>query len=165
MGFFDHKIDVSDIPDSVGSEPLPEGHYLMKATDLDDTTPSKSSGADMLTVTFSFVDAAHAGRRDLNDYFVVKNQIAYSKLKKWMRAVGIDPNPEITKEMIGNAMGRQFQAKLTQEEYNGNVYNKLGTYLATGSAAAPQPSASSGDTTQQATATPSSDNLKKVEWN
>ena len=165
MGFFDNKIDVSDIPDSVGSEPLPEGHYLMKATEIDDSTPSKSSGADMLTVTFSFVDAAHASRRSLNDYFVVGNQIAYSKLKKWMRAVGIDPNPEITKDMIGSAMGRQFQAKLNQEEYNGYVNNKINGYFPPDHESTPptQPAASTGDVNQQAPAQPAA-GLQKAEW-
>jgi hypothetical protein len=165
MGFFDNKIDVSGVPDSVGSEPLPEGEYLMKATEIDDQTPSKSSGADMLTVTFSFVDPAHASRRSLNDYFVVGNQIAYSKLKKWMRAVGIDPNPEITKDMIGSAMGRQFKAKLVQEEYNGYINNKLNGYFPSDHESTPptEPAASTGDVNQQAPAQPS-ENLQKAQW-
>jgi len=165
MAFFDNKIDVSDIPDSIGSEPLPEGEYLMKATEIDDQTPSKSSGADMLTVTFSFVDPAHASRRSLNDYFVVGNQIAYSKLKKWMRAVGIDPNPEITKDMIGSAMGRQFKAKLVQEEYNGYVNNKINGYFPADHQSTPptQPAASTGDVNQQAPAQPAA-GLQKAEW-
>ena len=165
MGFFDNKIDVSGVPDSVGSEPLPEGEYLMKATEIDDQTPSKSSGADMLTVTFSFVDPAHASRRSLNDYFVVGNQIAYSKLKKWMRAVGIAPNPEITKDMIGSAMGRQFKAKLVQEEYNGYINNKLIGYFPSDHESTPptEPAASTGDVNQQAPAQPS-ENLQKAQW-
>ena len=165
MGFFDNKIDVSGVPDSVGSEPLPEGEYLMKATEIDDQTPCKSSGADMLPVTFSFVDPAHASRRSLNDYFVVGNQIAYSKLKKWMRAVGIDPNPEITKDMIGSAMGRQFKAKLVQEEYNGYINNKLNGYFPSDHESTPptEPAASTGDVNQQAPAQPS-ENLQKAQW-
>jgi len=165
MAFFDNKIDVRDIPDSIGSEPLPEGEYLMKATEIDDQTPSKSSGADMLTVTFSFVDPAHASRRSLNDYFVVGNQIAYSKLKKWMRAVGIDPNPEITKDMIGSAMGRQFKAKLVQEEYNGYTNNKLNGYFPPDHEYTPptEPAASTGDVNQQAPAQPAA-GLQKAEW-
>ena len=165
MGFFDNKIDVSGVPDSVGSEPLPEGEYLMKATEIDDQTPSKSSGADMLTVTFSCVDPAHASRRSLNDYFVVGNQIAYSKLKKWMRAVGIDPNPEITKDMLGSAMGSQFKSKLVQEEYNGYINNKLNGYFPSDHESTPptEPAASTGDVNQQAPAQPS-ENLQKAQW-
>lgn len=162
MGFFDNKIDVSDIPDTGA---LPEGEYLMKATEIDDQTPSKSSGADMLTVTFVFVDPAHASRRPLFDYFVINNQIAYSKLKKWMRAVGIDPNPEITKDMIGSAMGRQFKAKLVQEEYNGYINNKLNGYFPSDHESTPptEPAASTGDVNQQAPAQPS-ENLQKAQW-
>ena len=165
MAFFDKKIDVSDIPDNVSSEPLPEGHYLMKATNIDPDTPSKSSGADMLTVQFSFVDSAHSGRRSIEDYFVVGNQIAYSKLKRWMRSVGIDPNPEITKEMVSSAIGRQFQAKLTQEPYNGYINNKINGYFPPDHVAKPsaQPAASTGDVNQQAPAQPSAD-LQKADW-
>ena len=156
MSFFDHKIDVSDIPDSVGSEPLPEGHYLMKATDLDDPTPAKSSGADMLTIEFSFVDSAYSGRRVIKDYFVVGNQVSYSKLKRWVRATGIDPNPEVTKDKVKNAEGRHFQAKLIQEEYNGYVNNKVSGYFPADheSTPPPQPAASTGDVNQQAPAQP-----------
>ena len=165
MGFFDNKIDVSDIPDNVGSEPLPEGEYMMKATEIDPDTPSKKTGAEMLTVTFAFVDPVHASRRPLFDYFVVNHQVSYSKLKKWMRSVAIDPNPEITKDMINSAMGRQFKAKLTQEEFNGYINNKLNGYFpADHEAPTPiPPVASTGSVAQQAPAQPAA-NLTKAEW-
>ena len=55
MGFFDHKIDISDVPDNAGSAPLPEGEYLMKAVDYDDQAVS-SSGNSMMTVDFASAD-------------------------------------------------------------------------------------------------------------
>ena len=165
MSFFDHKIDVSDIPDSVGSEPLPEGHYLMKATNVDPDTPSKSSGADMLTIEFSFVDSAFSSRRPIKDFFVIGNQIHYGKLKRWVSATGIDPNPEVTKDKVKNAEGRHFQAKLIQEEYNGYVNNKVSGYFPADheSTPPPQPAASTGDVNQQAPAQPAA-GLQKAEW-
>ena len=165
MGFFDHKIDVSDIPDSEGSEPLPEADYLMKATNIDPDTPSESSGADMLTIEFSFVDSAYSGRRVIKDYFVVGNQVSYSKLKRWVRATGIDPNPEVTKDKVKNAEGRHFQAKLIQEEYNGYVNNKIGGDFPADHESTPptQPAASTGDVNQQAPAQPAA-GLQKAEW-
>ena len=161
MGFFDHKIDISDVPDNAGSAPLPEGEYLMKAVDYDDQAVS-SNGNSMMTVDFAFADSQYESRRPIRDFFVLGNKVALSKLKNWLKASGALPDgtTAVEPQHVQKAMGM-----ITQEEYNGNVYNKIGTYLANGSAAAPQPSASSGDTTQQATATPSSDNLKKVEWN
>jgi len=166
MGFFDQKIDISDVPDNAGSAPLPEGEYLMKAVDYDDQAVS-SSGNSMMTVDFAFADSQYESRRTIRDFFVLGNKVALSKLKNWLKASGALPDgtTAVEPQHVQKAMGMTFNAKITQEEYNGYVNNKIGTYLAKGSAAAPQPSASSGDTTQQAAATPSSDNLKKVEWN
>ena len=166
MGFFDHKIDISDVPDNAGSAPLPEGEYLMKAVAFKDDEIS-SKGNDMMTVDFAFVDSQYESRRPIRDFFVVGNKIHLSKIKNWLKACNALPDGTtgLEPDHIKKGMGMVVTAKLIQEEYNGYMNNKIGTYLANGSAAAPQPSASSGDTTQQAAATPSSDNLKKVEWN
>ena len=149
MGFFDNKIDVSGVSDTVGSEPLPPGEYLMKAVDFDDEAVS-SKGNDMMTVDFAF--ALH-------------NKVALSKLKNWLRACGAlqEGAAAVEQEHVNRAMGLTFHAKITQEEYNGYMNNKIGSYGKQSSQATPQ--ASSGDTTQQATATPAPDALKKVEWN
>lgn len=164
MGFFDTKIDVSDVPDSIGSEPLPEGEYLMKAVEFDDTARS-SSGNDMMTVDFAFVDSALEKRRPIRDFYVVGNQVAYSKLKRWIRGVGIEVTTEITRDTIQSAMGRHFKAKLVQEEYNGYVNNKINGYFPPDheSTPPPQPAASTGDVNQQAPAQPAA-GLQKAEW-
>ena len=54
MGFFDHKIDISDVPDNAGSAPLPEGEYLMKAVAFKDDEIS-SKGNDMMTSLISLL--------------------------------------------------------------------------------------------------------------
>jgi len=164
MGFFDNKIDISGVSDTVGSEPLPPGEYLMKAVDYDDQAVS-SKGNDMMTVDFAFADSQHADRRPIRDFFVLGNKVALSKLKNWLRACEAlqDGAEAVEPEHVNRAMGLTFYAKITQEEYNGYINNKIGSYGKQSSEAAPQ--ASSGDTTQQATATPAPDALKKVEWN
>ena len=43
---------------------------------------------DMLTVDFAFVDSALEKRRSIRDFYVVGNQVAYSKLKRWIRGCG-----------------------------------------------------------------------------
>ena len=138
----------------------------MKAVDYDDQAVS-SSGNSMMTVDFAFADSQYESRRPIRDFFVLGNKVALSKLKNWLKASGALPDgtTAVEPQHVQKAMGMTFTAKIIQEEYNQYVNNKIGTYLVKGSAAAPQQSASSGDTTQQATATPSSDNLKKVEWN
>ena len=164
MAFFDNKIDVSNVPDSIGSEPLPEGEYLMKAVAFDDSATS-SSGNDMLTVDFAFVDSALEKRRPIRDFYVVGNQVAYSKLKRWVRGVGMEITTEITRDTIQAAMGRQFKAKLVQEEYNGYVNNKINGYFPADHQSTPptQPAASTGDVNQQAPAQPAA-GLQKAEW-
>ena len=164
MAFFDNKIDVSDVPDNVGSEPLPEGEYLMKAVEFDDTATS-SKGNDMLVVDFAFVDSSLEKRRSIKTHFVVGSQVAYSILKRWIRATGIEVTTEITRDTIQAAMGRHFKGKLTQEEYNGYTNNKLNGFFPPDHVAKPvaQPAASSGDVNQQAPAQPSA-NLQKADW-
>ena len=167
MGFFDHKIDISDVPDNAGSGPLPVGEYLMKAVDYDDQAVS-SKGNDMMVVDFAFVDSQYENRRPIKEYFVLGSKIALSRIKNWLRASGALPDGTIALEPqhIQKAMGMTFTAKVKHKEGNdGNIYNEIGSFLSSSGSPAPQPSASSGDTTQQAAATPSSDNLKKVEWN
>ena len=164
MGFFDNKIDVSGVSDTVGAEPLPPGEYRMKAVDFDDEAVS-SKGNDMMTVDFAFADSQYADRRPIRDFFVLHNKVALSKLKNWLRACGAlqEGAAAVEQEHVNRAMGLTFHAKITQEEYNGYMNNKIGSYGKQSSQATPQ--ASSGDTTQQATATPAPDALKKVEWN
>jgi len=162
MGFFDNEIDISGVSDTVGSEPLPPGEYLMKAVDYDDEAVS-SKGNDMMTVDFAFADSQYADRRPIRDYFTFGNNTAYGKLIRWLQACGaMQEKTRPQKEHINRAMGLTFHAKITQEEYNGYINNKIGSY---GKQSSQAPQASSGDTTQQATATPAADALKKVEWN
>ena len=163
MAFFDNKIDVSDIPDNVGSAPLPDGEYLMKAVEWGEQTSKE--GNDMLVVDFAFVDSSLEKRRSIKTHFVVGSQVAYSILKRWIRATGIEVTTEITRDTIQAAMGRHFKGKLTQEEYNGYTNNKLNGFYPPDHVAKPvaQPAASTGDVNQQAPAQPSA-NLQKADW-
>ena len=167
MGFFDQEIDISNVADNTGSGPLPVGDYLMKAVDYNDQAVS-SNGNSMMTVDFAFADSQYESRRPIRDFFVLGNKTALIRIKNWLKACNALPDgtTALEPQHVQKAMGMTFTARVKHKEGNdGNIYNQIGSFLSSSGSAAPQPSASSGDTTQQATATPSSDNLKKVEWN
>ena len=170
MSFFDEEVDFSGLPEGGsggGSQSLlPPGEYLMKAVNYDDNYVSKA-GNKTLAVEFAFVD--HEDQRTVREWFSKSkdNQYGLSRLRDWLRASGAleDSAKGAEPHHVQKAMGRTFTVKIKHEVgQNGWTNIKCDRYLVKGTEA-PQPSASSGGTTQQATATPSSDNLKKVEWN
>lgn len=120
-------------------EPLPEGDYLMRLTEL--TEKKTKNGDDMLTGKFQVVKGPDgvegAKNRIVFENFVLTHanakvvEISLSKLNKFSEAVG---GGKITIDNIGSindALEMPFIATLGQgKEYNGNIPNVIKAYKA-----------------------------------
>lgn len=111
------NLDFSNVP---SREPLEEGIYTLSIAKVEEKT-AKSSGNPMLSIEYDVVGVD--GNRKLFDNYVLTDAAMW-KLKELLDALGIDTSTLVSldpQELIG----LQVQAKIVQDEYNGETVNRV----------------------------------------
>lgn len=110
------NLDFSNVP---SREPLDEGIYSLTIAKAEETT--SSTGNPMLKLEFDVNDVD--GNRKLWDNYVLIDKCMW-KVKELFTALGIDTS-EIVKMDASELTGLQVNAKVIQEEYNGDTVNRI----------------------------------------
>jgi len=110
------NIDFSSVP---SREALPEGIYSLQVAAVEETI--STTGNPMLKVTFDVLNVE--GGRKLWDNFVLIERSLW-KLKEFFDAMGIDTS-EIVEMDVQEIVGYEVQARVTQEEYQGTIQNRI----------------------------------------
>lgn len=110
------NLDFSSVP---SREPLEEGIYSLTIAKVEETT--SSTGNPMLKVEYGVngVD----GNRKLWDNYVLIDKCMW-KIKELFDALGIDTS-EVVEMDVTELVGLQVNAKVIQEEYNGDTVNRV----------------------------------------
>ena len=110
------NLDFSSVP---SRDPLEEGIYSLTISKAEETT--SSTGNPMLKLEFDVngVD----GNRKLWDNFVLIDKCMW-KIKELFDALGIDTTAVVEMD-ITELVGLQVNAKVIQEEYNGDTVNRI----------------------------------------
>lgn len=112
-----------------GSGTLPDGIYQLAVTDaVDDTS---KSGNEMITLSLQVIRGGRPVGRVIRDYLIFddddpKNEKHQWKIDQFHDALQLEEGQEITCKYY---KGKRIYASLFSEEYNGNVNNKIKTYL------------------------------------
>lgn len=122
---------VKDAGDTSSYEPMPEGDYELKVVESKAT--NTQSGKTMFKVTTE-VQGGPFNKRKVWDNLTVspENPKALTMFFVKMNALGLgkeffDTNPS-NAQIEAALLHRTFRGKVTQETYQGNVGNKIGTY-------------------------------------
>lgn len=110
------NLDFSNVP---SREPLDEGIYSLTIAKAEETT--SSTGNPMLKLEFDVNDVD--GNRKLWDNYVLIDKCMW-KVKELFTALGIDTS-EIVEMDVSELTGLQVNAKVIQEEYNGDTVNRI----------------------------------------
>lgn len=110
------NLDFSSVP---SREPLEEGVYHLQIAKVEETTSSTKN--PMLKVEYDVLDVE--GRRKLWDNFVLIDKALW-KLKELFEALGID-TAEIVEMDVQELVGMEINAKVVQDEYNGDIVNRV----------------------------------------
>lgn len=110
------NLDFSNVP---SREPLEEGLYTLTIAKAEEKT--SSTGNPMLSVEFDVVGVE--GNRKLWDNYVLTDKALW-KLKELFDALGLDTSTIVTIDP-NELIGLQVQAKVIQEEYNGDTVNRV----------------------------------------
>ena len=110
------NLDFSNVP---SREPLDEGIYSLTIAKAEETT--SSTGNPMLKIEFDVngVD----GNRKLWDNYVLIDKCMW-KVKELFDALGIDTERVVEMD-VTELTGLQVNAKVIQEEYNGDTVNRI----------------------------------------
>lgn len=110
------NLDFSSVP---SREPLEEGVYNLSIAKVEETT--SSTGNPMLKVEYDVngVD----GNRKLWDNYVLIDKCLW-KIKELFDALGIDTQ-SIVEMDVTELIGMQVNAKIIQEDYNGETVNRV----------------------------------------
>lgn len=135
---------VKDAGDTSSYEPMPEGDYELKVVESKAT--NTQSGKTMFKVTTE-VQGGPFNKRKVWDNLTVspENPKALTMFFVKMSALGLgkeffDTNPS-NAQIEAALLHRTFRGKVTQETYQGNVGNKIGTYHRAVAATASAPAA------------------------
>lgn len=109
------NLDFTGIPKR---EPLPEGVYEVVIAAVEETT-SKTKGTPMLKVTF---DELESKNRIWENYVLQENTLW--KLRELLDAIGIDTSGALDFDPE-DLVGVTLKAKIIQDEYNGEVTNRI----------------------------------------
>lgn len=115
------NLDFSSVP---SREALPEGVYELQIAEV--TEKTSSTGNPMLAVTYDVLDVE--GQRKVFDNYVLIDKCLW-KIKELFTALGIDTS-EIVSIDPQELVGMTCKGKLIQEEYEGNVQNRVKKILA-----------------------------------
>ena len=110
------NLDFSSVP---SREPLEEGIYSLTIAKVEETT--SSTGNPMLKVEYDVngVD----GNRKLWDNYVLIDKWLW-KVQELFNALGIDTSAVVEMD-VTELVGLQVNAKVIQEEYNGDTVNRI----------------------------------------
>lgn len=100
-------------------EPLEEGVYTLSIAKAEET--QSSTGNPMLKLEYDVVGVD--GNRKLWDNFVLIDKCLW-KIQELLKALGI-PTDSIVELDPQELVGQQVQAKVVQEEYNGDIVNRV----------------------------------------
>ena len=115
------NLDFSNVPKR---EPLAEGVYELTITAVEVTT-SKEKKTPMLKVTF---DEIETKTRIWENYVIQDN--ALWKLQELLDVIGIDTSGDLSGFDEQELVGVVVQAKVIQDEYNGQTTNRIKKILA-----------------------------------
>ncbi len=115
------NLDFSSVP---SREALPEGTYHLMIAKVEETT--SSTGNPMLKVEYDVLE--YEGSRKLWDNFPLI-ETALWKLKELLDAVGMDTSAVVDMDPM-DLVGQEINAKVIQEEYQGETVNRVKKILA-----------------------------------
>jgi len=106
------RIDFSAVEDAKDFTPLPEGEYLCRVDNVEESLTG--AGAEMWKLRLAVVSGEHKGRYVFDN--LVFSEKALKRAKFVLRCLGIDVSGEIdvTREMI---VGKQANVRVDLEEY------------------------------------------------
>ena len=110
------NLDFGSVP---SREPLEEGVYQLQIAGVEEK--QSSTGNPMLAVEFDVVGVE--GNRKLWDNYVLIDKCLF-KVKELFDAIGVDTS-EIVEMDVQELVGQEVQAKVIQEEYNGDTVNRI----------------------------------------
>lgn len=110
------NLDFSNVP---SREPLEEGVYTLTIAGVEEKV--SSTGNPMLAVEYDVVGVD--GNRKLWDNYVLIDKALW-KIQELFKALGI-PTDSIVEMDPVELVGMQVQAKVIQEEYNGDIVNRV----------------------------------------
>ena len=114
------NLDFSSVP---SRDPLDEGLYELTVAKAEETV--SSTGNPMIKVEF---DVAGFEGRKLWDNFVLIEKTLW-KVKEFFDAVGLDTEAIVEMD-VAELIGSTVKAKVFQEEYNGDIQNRIKKYYA-----------------------------------
>lgn len=135
--------EISKIEEETAIKPLDAGRYRVQVTDTSNET-GKESGNAMIKWTFKTIDCDEANHngRVLFDYTVLptaytedqmdKNgdkSLKFWATKKLTETVMAFGESQFDEDNISEWVGKECNAAIKQEEYNGNINNKIGRLL------------------------------------
>ena len=110
------NLDFSSVP---SREPLEEGIYSLTIAKVEETT--SSTGNPMLQVEYD-VNGVDGNRKPCANYVLIDK--CMWKIKELFDALGIDTS-EVVEMDVTELVGLQVNAKVIQEEYNGDTVNRI----------------------------------------
>ena len=110
------NLDFSNVP---SREPLEEGVYTLSIAKVDETV--SSTGNPMLKIEYDVMGVE--GSRKLWDNYVLIDKCLW-KVKELFEALGMDTSMVVELD-VQELVGQQVQAKVVQEEYNGDIQNRV----------------------------------------
>lgn len=110
------NLDFSNVP---SREPLEEGVYTLVIAKAEET--QSSTGNPMLKVEYDVLGVE--GNRKLWDNYVLIDKCLW-KVQELFKALGLDTSAVVELD-VQELIGQQVQAKVVQEEYNGDTVNRV----------------------------------------
>lgn len=110
------NLDFSSVP---SREPLEEGTYQLRVAKAEEKL--SSTGNPMIVVEFDVL-GVEGSRKLWNNYVLIEKTLW--KVKEFFTAVGIDTS-EIVSMDCQELVGLELQAKVIQENYNGETVNRI----------------------------------------
>ena len=110
------NLDFSNVP---SREPLDEGVYTLVIAKAEET--ASASGNPMLKVEYDVLGVE--GNRKLWDNYVLIDKCLW-KVEELFKALGI-PTDSVVEMDVQELVGQQVQAKVIQEDYNGDTVNRV----------------------------------------
>jgi hypothetical protein len=107
-----------------GFDPLPEGDYIVKVTNV--TEKVSQSGNDLLNMEYTVVAGDDDGRRVFDNFVLTEKSLW--RFKQFLTTVGIKA---VGKESIdtNDIIGKVLMISVGIDEYNGVERNKVSKFL------------------------------------
>lgn len=115
------NLDFSSVP---SREPLTEGVYKLQIAKVEEKT--SSTGNPMLAIEYDVLGVE--GNRKLWDNYVLIDKCLW-KLKELFDALGID-TASVVEMDVSELVGLEVNAKVIQEEYQGDIVNRVKKIMA-----------------------------------